>query len=125
MRFGPRLVLALLGCIVAWVSEAHAQESTERRSSRFLDAVGPPAFPGLTHADWAFGYEYGVAAVEPTDVISYQPIQSGRAFAYAARWLLDAPIDARHWYAGVSAGVAAASVPSGTTARTGGSSLLL
>jgi hypothetical protein len=122
MRFGPGLATML----AAWLAlgDARGQDSSER-STRFLDAVGPPSLPGLTHPDWAFGFEYGVAAVEPTDVISYEPIQSGRAFAYAARWLLDAPIDERHWYAGVSAGVAAASVPSGETARTGGSALLL
>jgi hypothetical protein len=103
--------------------DAYADED-ERRST-ILDAVGPPTIPGLSHRDWAFSFEYLIASAEPTDVASFEPIEDDRAFAYTARWLLDVPLIERVWYLGATSEVGAASVPSGKSATSGGSTILL
>lgn len=105
---------------------AVADDATDRKQERrFLDAAGPPTLPGLSHDGWAFDFEYTVAAARATDVVSFEPIDDQRALAYTARWLVDGAIIPRRWYVGVSNDVGAASVPSGTTPDTGGSTLLL
>jgi hypothetical protein len=101
------------------------EESPLLREQLVLDADGPPEQPGLSHRDFAFNFEYTVASAEPTDVVSDAPIQDQRAFAYAARWLGEYPIVPRFWFAGATADVAAASVPSSSAEGTGGSTLVL
>jgi hypothetical protein len=121
-------VLALTSiAVTSIVGVAHADDDDRReaRSNEVLDADGPPSIPGLSHRDWAFDFEYMVAGAEATDIVSYQPIESGNAYAYAAHWLVEAPLSQRIWYAGATGGIGAASVPSGTTPGSGGSTQVL
>ena len=96
-----------------------------RRSDKALNAHGPPALPSLSHPGIALNFEYLVATAEPTDVISYQPIQQADAYAYAARWTVETAIVERRWFLGFMGDIGAASVPSGSTPGTGGSSFVL
>jgi hypothetical protein len=110
----------------AWLAplEAHAQKTAEERSRDILDVLGPPSLPGLSHEGVAFNFEYTVASSAPTDPVTGASFDGPRAFAYVARWLFELPLIDRVWYLGVQSEVAAASVPTGTTEGTGGSSLL-
>ena len=56
---------------------------------------------------------------------SFEPLEDERAFAYAARWLIDLPLVDRIWYIGATTEIGAASVPSGDSVNSGGSTLLL
>lgn len=105
-------------------SEGRAQEPAEERRRAFLDSLGPPSIPGLSHEGVAFNFEYTIASAAPTDSVTGESLDGPRAFAYVARWLFEIPLIDRVWYLGVESEVGAASVPSGVTAGTGGSSLL-
>jgi hypothetical protein len=125
-------VLVPLGAgMLALAVDARAEEvavveiADQPRLDYVLDADGPPDTPGLSHRGVAFNFEYTVASAEPTDVVSFEPLEDSRAYAYAVRWLVDAPLDPRRWYIGISNDVAAASVPSGESPESGGSSLVL
>ncbi len=103
---------------------AEVEIAAERRLGTLLDRQAQPDQPGLSHRGVAFNFEYLVASAEPTDVTSVRPIQDARAYAYAVRWLVDVPLSPRRWFVGLSSDVAAASVPSGETAESGGSTLV-
>jgi hypothetical protein len=133
VRFLAGLSAAIVGVIAscALVPRARAdgvtevEISEEPRLDYILDADGPPDTPGLSHRGVAFNFQYAVASAEPTDVVSFEPIADSRAYAYAVRWLVDAPLSPRRWYMGVATDVAAASVPSGDSPESGGSTLVL
>jgi hypothetical protein len=115
----------LLGVAMALgAAQAHGAEPGDRRD-RNLEVEGLPSLPGLSHRDVAFNFEYTVAVAEATDVISHRPIESGSAYAYSARWLVETELYRQRWYFGATNDVAAASVPSGDTAETGGSTVVL
>jgi hypothetical protein len=103
---------------------AEVEISEESRLDYILDAQAQPDQPGLSHRGVAFNFEYMVASAEPTDVTTVQPIRDSRAYAYAVRWLVDVPLAPRRWYVGLSSDVAAASVPSGESPDSGGSTLV-
>ena len=90
---------------------AAAAEPADRRDQN-LEADGPPSLPDLSHPGVAFNFEYTVAVAEATDVISHRPIETGSAYAYSARWLVEAELYRQRWYFGATNDVAAASVPS-------------
>jgi len=115
-------IMATALCLVA--TTTRAQEPTEERRRAYLDALGPPSTPGLSHEGVDFNFEYTIASAAPTDPVTGQSLDGPRAVAYVARWLFELPIIDRVWYLGVESEVGAASVPSGITAGTGGSSLL-
>jgi hypothetical protein len=127
-------VTALLGLSIAstaWGDEtpspdapAEVEISEVSRLQYILDAQAQPDQPGLSHRGVAFNFEYLVASAEPTDVTTVRPIRNARAYAYAVRWLVDFPLEPRTWYIGLSSDVAAASVPSGESADSGGSTLV-
>lgn len=119
------LLSATCGLAVLLAGSHGWAESAENRRESLLDADGPPSLPGLSHRWWALLFEYTVASAEPTDVSSAEPIDNERAYAYAARWLLEIPIVERVWYVGASLEVGAASVPSSATPGSGGSTLVL
>ncbi|MBW2459340.1 MAG: hypothetical protein JRI68_32910, partial [Deltaproteobacteria bacterium] len=120
-RIGLVLLAALLGAGVARASEVEPKH----RREQVLDALGHPSSPGLSHRGVAFGFEYAVAGAEATDVVSHLPIETGLAYAYSARWLVEAALHERRWYFGATNDVAAGSVPSGDTPETGGSTMVL
>jgi hypothetical protein len=124
-RLATLLVTSMVAATVAGAARAEDDARAQARRNEVLDADGPPSIPGLSHRDWAFDFEYMVAGAEATDVVSYQPIESGNAYAYAAHWLVEAPLSERVWFAGATGGVGAASVPAGTTPSSGGSTLVL
>ncbi len=95
------------------------------RRRAILDADGPPSLPGLSHQDLAFNFEYTLARAEPTDVVSYEPLEDAHAYAFTVRWLVEMALAERAWYLGLSHEVAAASVPSGKTPGSGGNTLVL
>ncbi len=103
---------------------AQVEISESNRLDYILDAQAQPNQPGLSHRGVAFNFEYLVASAEPTDVTTVRPIRDARAYAYAVRWLVDVPLVSRTWYVGLSSDVAAASVPSGESSDSGGSTLL-
>ena len=115
---------ALLSVLASTHAQAEEARTETARQSEVLDAYGPPSLPGLSHGGWAFDFDYTFAGAEATDVVSYQPIPRGRAFAYAARWLIEGALVKRFWYMGATGQLAAAAVPSGTTPGSGGSDLL-
>jgi len=112
------------GALVALTSATGSATEEERRQM-IRDTDGPPSMPGLSHRDNAFNFEYTIASAEPTDVSSAEPITDVRAYAYSARWLVEAALFERAWYLGASSTVAAASVPSSASPDTGGSTLVL
>ena len=120
----PLLPALLCGIMALGVSPARGAEPGDRRDE-ILDADGLPSLPGLSHRGVAFNFEYTVAAAKATDPVSHRPIETGAAYAYSARWLLEGALEQRRWYFGATADVAAASVPSGDTPDTGGSTLVL
>lgn len=133
-----RAISATLAAVaLAWVSPLRAEEDAPdpdapavveigeaSRLDYILDTQAQPDQPGLSHRGVAFNFEYLVASAEPTDVTTVRPIRDARAYAYAVRWLLDVPLASRRWYVGVSSDVAAASVPSGESAESGGSTVV-
>lgn len=119
-----RGALLLWGAVALSFSTSVALAEDGDRREEILDADGPPSLPGLTHAETAFNYEYTVAVAEPTDVSSAERIDDGSAYAYTARWLVEAPLASRVWFVGIQTDVAAASVPSGDDPTSGGSTLL-
>jgi len=118
------LTLGLVLSLPGGASQA-SEVAPEGRREKVLDTLGPPSTPGLSHRDVAFSFEYAVAIAEATDVVSQRPIETGPAYAYSARWLVEAALHERRWYFGATNDVAAASVPSGDTPETGGSTLVL
>ena len=131
MRRALTALIALIAPGSAYADEspspdppAEVEISEEDRLSYILDAQGQPDQPGLSHRGVAFNFEYLVASAEPTDVTTVQPIRDSNAYAYAVRWLVDFPLDPRTWYLGISNDVAAASVPSGQSPDSGGSTLV-
>ncbi len=121
MRRATSIVAVVLALAPA---TAHAQDDDEERRDYILDAIGPPPIPGLSHAGWAFDFEYLIASAEPTDVQSAEPIDQ-RALSYGARWALEMPLVDRIWYLGATSELAAASVPSGDDPQSGGSTVVL
>jgi len=103
---------------------ARGEQAAQRRT-HILDADGPPSLPGLSHRGVAFDFEYTVAVSEATDVLTSQPIESSPAYAYSARWLVEAPLSGRSWYLGATHVIGAASVPTGDSPSSGGSSMVL
>jgi hypothetical protein len=87
--------------------------------------VGPPSAPSLSHRGVESDFEITFAHAEPTDVVSYEPIEEASAYAYSARVMVEAAISARDWYVGLAEEVAGAHVPPGETAGTGGATLIL
>ena len=124
-QIGLGWLAALLGTTLPWAVSQASEVEPETRREQILDALGPPSSPGLSHRGVAFSFEYAVAGAEATDVVSSLPIETGLAYAYSARWLAEAAFQQRRWYFGATSGVAAASVPSGDTPETGGSTLVL
>jgi len=103
-----------------WLARAQSREHLE-----VLDAEGPPSRPGLSHRHLEGNIEVLVAGAEPTDVTSVEPFDGQLAWAYATRWQVEAPVAPRRWYLGLAHDVAAASVPSGPTPGSGGSTFVL
>jgi hypothetical protein len=85
---------------------------------------GPPSLLGLSHGRAMLHFDYTFASAEPTDIVSRATLPGARAYAYAARWLLESPITSPRWYVGAAHDVAGASVPAGPTPGSGGSSLV-
>lgn len=109
----------------AWAGAPEPCHAQSRERPEVLDAAGPPSRPGLSHRDLEGNIEVLVAGAEPTDVTSVEPFESQLAWAYATRWQFETPVAPRRWYVGLAHDVAAASVPSGPTPGSGGSTLLL
>jgi hypothetical protein len=119
-------VVGVASCLAVVLTSGLAPaETSDSRREEILDAEGPPSLPSLSHRWWAFLFEYTVASAKPTDVSSAEPIDDERAYAYAARWLLEIPIVERIWYVGASLEIGAASVPSSAAPGTGGSTMVL
>lgn len=116
-----RVVVAVAVLASGLVSSTAAADDTERER-RILDEPGPPDTPGLSHRDLDVNFEYTIASIEPIDAVTGQPITTTRAYAYAARLLVEYPLLARHWYVGVMSDVAAGSVPGST--EVGGNKLV-
>jgi hypothetical protein len=93
--------------------------------TQVLDAEGPPSLPGLAHRDVEGRIEVMVAGAEPTDVTSVEPFEGQLAWVYATRWQVEFPLAQRRWYFGLAHDWAAASVPSGPTPGSGGSTWVL
>ncbi len=124
-RASSRRLASLLCGVMTWGAlPAHGAEPADRRDQH-LEDDGLPSLPGLSHSGVAFNFEYTVAVTEATDVVSHRPIESGSAYAYLARWLVETELYRQRWYFGATADVAAASVPSGDTPETGGSTPVL
>jgi hypothetical protein len=125
---GRRVCLVLAWATLSALPAARAEESDADdeagRRSVVLDANSPPWLSGLSHRGWMAGFEFTLAGVSATDPVSSQPIETSHAYAYAARWLFEAPLHERVWYMGATAQVAAAAVPAGQTAGTGGNTVL-
>jgi hypothetical protein len=120
---GRTAACALLLALGTAPAAARAEEPLP--SDAVLDADGPPSLPGLSHRGLRGAFELMLASAEPTDVTSYQPIETERAYAWAVRWMAEAPVEGRSWYLGLSHEIAGAWVPPGTTPGSGGSRLLL
>lgn len=120
---GPVLALGLAALALCPSSSAQSEPAAD--SVAVLDADGPPSLPGLSHQGVRTAFELLFATAEPTDVTSYEPIEGRQAYAYAARWLVEAPLAERSWYLGLSHEIAGAHVPPGATSGLGGSRLLL
>lgn len=101
-----------------------AWPAARRRALHVLNALGPPASPGLSHDRYRFNFEFTAATSQPTDVFSGAPLPSN-AFSYAGRWLIEFPLLERAWFAGLVHQALAASVPSGSTPASGGNTWVL
>ena len=105
--------------------EPPSEAQDEPRASRAAaDPDGPPSLLGLSHGGVQLHFDYTFASAEPTDVSSSETLSDAHAYAYAARWLVEAPITSPRWFLGAVHDVAGASVPAGTTPGTGGSTLI-
>lgn len=86
-----------------------------------MDVEGPPPQPGLSHGGLALDAEYVVAATQPSDVTSTEPLRGPSSYSYSARFAAEWALAERRAFLGAAADLVAGGVPFGATPDARGS----
>ncbi len=116
------LALSLSALLCAY--PARAADGMERELVAERDAEGPPPMPSLSHQGLALDFEYAIVRATATDVVTGEPLEGPGAYGYAAALAASFALVPRRFYVGVAEDFASASVPSGISRESGGSSVV-